>query len=237
MPKFLIEDTWNATDIIQYAIDHNIEYKELSQDALYAMDSNEFLQHVYFCSTDIVQKHLHRNIPDCYDSRYSHLFKRTISKSLFKDIKPGNVFIKPQGNNKSFDGTIFNSYDDFYLTGKTIPEPETPCYVVNVIKLLSEYRLLIGNNKVYGVGYMTGVKLPIPSLQPYILASGGDFLCVDIGLTPSGWVVVEINPPFSLDDYDIELSSYIQYCIDATEYYHGMQKLILLDKKGASDIT
>jgi hypothetical protein len=52
-----------------------------------------------------------------------------------------------------------------------------------------------------------------------------DFKCIDIGLVQNGdnydWCVVEINPPFSLDDYDIPFEEYIQFCIDACLYINS----------------
>ena len=37
-----------------------------------------------------------------------------------------------------------------------------------------------------------------------ILEITNEFLCVDIGYTlESGWVIIEINPPYSLELYEI----------------------------------
>eukprot|EP00933_Yihiella_yeosuensis_P022913 TRINITY_DN17937_c0_g2_i1.p1 TRINITY_DN17937_c0_g2~~TRINITY_DN17937_c0_g2_i1.p1 ORF type:complete len:308 (+),score=44.27 TRINITY_DN17937_c0_g2_i1:61-984(+) len=57
----------------------------------------------------------------------------------------------------------------------------------------------------------------------------GEFMAIDVGLMVKGesavmeegsicWSVVEVNPPFALDDHGLDIESYCQYCIDACEW-------------------
>jgi len=46
-----------------------------------------------------------------------------------------------------------------------------------------------------------------------------NFRCIDIGMNQSNqWFIVEINPPFSLDNHTIDMNQYIEFCIDSCQY-------------------
>ena len=57
------------------------------------------------------------------------------------------------------------------------------------------------------------------SLQ-ILAASGGCYFAVDVAFCAglNDYAVVEVNPPFALDDCGISIAVYCQYCIDAAEY-------------------
>jgi hypothetical protein len=229
----LLEDSWEADDIKEYASRHHIDLIEMTPDELYAMSSDDFIHETYFCNTDIVQYHLRKLgletkiIPDCYDSRFGKFYQRQILKMPFSEIgrrasglgSKLPVFVKPYANDKSFDGTVYSGRPDDFFGG--VPPDDILCYVAEPIKILSEYRLLVGNGKKYGIGYICGVRMDDIPINPYINAAGNSYLCIDIGLTKNGWVVVEINPPFSLDDHDIQLDDYMAFCIDACAFITG----------------
>ena len=133
------------------------------------------------------------------------------------------VFIKPSLNNKSFDGQIY--YDDDRFVGP-LPDKNDEIYVCEKITFLCEYRLLVGHNKIYGFGFMQGLypDIKLESILNFVndVVSKTDnrYLCIDIGYIKEikKWSIVELNPPFSLDDYNIPLKDYINFCIDSCNY-------------------
>ena len=235
---FYLEDVWNedgeADDIIEYACVNNIELKIKSYADLMKIKSVDFLSEIYFCNTDIVQYHL-KNIgvlnvivPDTYDMKYKYHYYRDIEKILFIDFlnKYNGIkrFIKPLENNKLFDGQIISSIDDFTDYGIKIPDNNSLVYSCKPIKILSEVRLLIGNGKIYGHSHMCKEKnnsyLDDKNfIDDIILITGNTFKCIDIGYIYNKekckflWCIIEINPPFSLDDYAIPINDYINFCI------------------------
>lgn len=222
-----LERSWEATDIKEFFSGDNDQVHELSQEDLYKLPSRDFLSGVYFCSTDIVQHHLQKVglshlVPVAYESAYQHLLKRQTCICLLSQLPillaKGPLFVKPYLSNKDFDGRVISSLEDYTSRGISLPGPGTICYVSEIINIVSEYRLLIGNQgKLYGVGHMRGTRMGVTDdiLKPFLDATS-EFRCVDIGFVPElGWILVEINPPFSLDDYDIPLNGYMDFCIDA----------------------
>lgn len=148
----------------------------------------------------------------------------------FKNIKFDKpYFIKSCGNDKSIDGKVIayaNEYDSY---GMETPDPEADVYVCEPLTILSKQRLLIGGGKLYGYGHMSGARtdsnfLNEIDIENLIDITGDNFRCIDIGLIMEPvckWIVVEINPPFSLDDYDIHLESYMEFCIDACQWINN----------------
>lgn len=90
-------------------------------------------------------------------------------------------------------------------------------------------RLLIGNGKLYGHGHIckakTDLYLKEMDIQKLIDLTGDSYRCIDIGLVMKPtykWMIVEINPPFSLDDHQIPLNNYMEFCIDACSYLNKL---------------
>jgi hypothetical protein len=92
-------------------------------------------------------------------------------------------------------------------------------YYSELVNFAVEYRLLIGNNKLYGQGFQKGnklINLDLNFINDLIKLSHQEFFCIDIGyiIDKKEWAVVEINPPFALDDYGIKLNDYMDYFFD-----------------------
>jgi hypothetical protein len=209
-------------------------------DELLRIPSSKFLESIYFCNTDIVQSHITQHfgkdvicdiIPDCYEKQYHSLLHRNIQRCKFGDIdwtaSTNGIFVKPYLNNKEFDGMVIKSPSDYGERGYPIPDSEIECYTSDIVKFASEYRLLIGNGKLYGIGNLFGENLDGIDDNAFtiikerlVLLTGDKFRCVDIGFVPNKckWLVVEINPPFSLDDHGIPLNMYMEFCIDACRW-------------------
>jgi hypothetical protein len=251
--KVLLEESWNADDIVSFCIEKGIECLILSEKELY--DRNDFFECIYFCNTDIVRHHLQKyNIPkpvldklypDTYECIYSKYFKRRhriINRDLIEDLllKEKNVFVKPVGNDKSFDGRVISSIDDIeaLLSESELHENET-VYACEVVEFLSENRLLVGNGKLYGYGHICKKKdysfLSQMDINQIIELTGDNFRCIDVGLTKEkGWVIIEINPPFSLDDYEIPLDMYMNFCIGACQWINMFLKKAIFAQQKSS---
>lgn len=174
------------------------------------------------------------------------------NKYLSKGI---SRFIKPLGNTKSFDGKVIDSnaglaegncdyFDDLAVLFANNPtlNGNTEIYASPVIDIQGEIRLLVGQGRLYGRGQISIAEPPNHDylvacsnkttnavfMDKLIAATGDRFLCVDIGWVPElgTWVIVEINPPFALDDYDIPLTNYLSFTEDAFKWIR--EKLIHL---------
>lgn len=237
--KVLLEDSWEADDVIQYCKDRNIECVVLSPAEILKRD--DFFESVYLCGTDTVRRKLEEKgrldlIPDTYENIYSEFFHRRINKVLFGNIikelesKDGRkeIFVKPITNDKSFDGKVISCIDDFEMYGESKPNEDTIVYTSEVVKFVSEVRLLIGNGKLYGHGHICKAKsdlyLKEMNIQKLIDLTGNNFRCIDIGMVMKPayrWMIIEINPPFALDDHQIPLADYMEFCIDACKYINN----------------
>lgn len=232
MSRILLEDSWHAQDIVDYCSRNAIRCDVMSADALRKMNSTEFLQCAYFCNTATVQHHLRAVgredlVPDTYEHAYSQFYNRSFSKSMFKDVdlSSGPKFVKPAENSKLFDGKVVQSLSDF----DERPPEDCIVYSTTPVQFAAEYRLLIGNGKLYGCGHVRGARVDKDGLSEMankIIATtaGANFRCVDVGLLADikKLIVVEINPPFSLEDYAIPLSAYMSFCIDACAWLATM---------------
>ena len=227
--RFLIEEEWEADDIISYCQSNHYEYKVLSQDEIAQLPHEEFMTYIPFCNTLSVQKNLRavgleRLIPDTYCERFDKLYHRTITKIHSNDLSsiPFPYFVKSAGNNKVIDGTVINDENDvsdMWTTNDVTASDDLDLYVCDIVKFASEYRLLVGNNTVYGCGFQkenSNTNIPSYFIDEILTMSEGGFYCIDVGHITDGdrWAIVEINPPFSLDDCGIALNDYMQYAID-----------------------
>ena len=237
----LLEDEWDAEDIIEYCNQNSIGCKILPQREIFSIDPFEFFKHPFFCSTHIIQKNLKEIglselIPDTYDNIFNNLFKRTINKIFYKDLDKYQYpyFIKSTGNGKQIDGTIVtNECDlgDIWMVNQIEPTPDLELYISDIVKFDVEYRLLVGNHKVYGIGYQKGdnsIKIDNNFIEELLNVSNNKFYCIDVGYLNSmgQWAIVEVNPPFALDNFDIPIENYMLYCIDFWKINFITTKLI-----------
>lgn len=229
--KFLLQNTWlefgDADDIMNYCNKNNYNIEILNETQL--VQKPNFFEYIYFCDTCVVYNQLLKNnllrlCPDTYDYDFYELFKRNIIKVMLYDVKYVEpFFIKPVKNTKIFSGHIV--YDKLQL--KSLQScNNVEVYISNIINIVGEYRLLIGNNKLYGSSFMKGAYdenyLKKINIDKIIELVGIAFMCVDIGILTNGeFIVVEINLPYSLDDYDIEFEKYINFCIDSCTYINS----------------
>ena len=195
---------------------------------------------------------------DKYKEYFNREIEKMTFGELLDKYKNIPKFIKPVNNDKMFDGRIFIDTNDFTDFCLDIPPNDMMIYVTDPITILFEARLLIGGNKLYGGvnSYAINPSPPLqampakhgssmmntsPSLRkniPNYLESEfvknlinitSNFRCIDIGINDMNELfVIEINPPFSLDNYNIDMKSYIDFCIDACQ---NISQKIFYEKK------
>ena len=221
----ILEQEWCADDIIEWAARNDRECREIWKQDLMNMSTKEFLSQPFFCSTDVVQHHLkvaglENLVPDTYPPELLHLFGRKITKTKPNLIEAFPCFVKPAGNDKSFDGTVVKSKSELL---ELIPCHLAEVYVSEVVNFEVEYRLFLGNERLYARGFYQGEEsIPFDSIAEgtvsrIIEVIGSKFCSIDIGYVRGEWLIVEVNPPFSLDDADIPVEIYVQYAIDFWE--------------------
>ena len=236
----VIQNTWNEEDdieLLNYVADKNLKTKYLSENEI--LNTNISNIDVLFCDTDIIQKKINpKLVPDCYPLQFKPLYNRDIEIIKLKNLndiqKP--YFVKPYENNKSFDARrIYNNDNQEYLL-EDLSElnftQEDLLYVCAVVEFINEFRLFIGNGKIYGIVESTDilinskksvyVKPPQDFLDKVLQLNTFSFCVIDVGIINFNgfhvWSIVEVNPPFALSSYDWPIDSYYKYCKDAFNY-------------------
>ena len=236
----VIQDTWNEEDdieLLNYVADKNLKTKYLSENEI--LNTNISNIDVLFCDTDIIQKKIKSElVPDCYPLQFEALYNRDIQKIKLKNLnyiqKP--YFVKPYENNKSFDARrIYNNDNQEYLLQDLSElnfKENDYLYVCAVVEFVNEFRLFIGNGKIYGIVESTdilinskksiSIKPPKEFLDKVLQLNTFNFCVIDVGIINfSGshvWSIVEVNPPFALSSYDWPIDSYYKYCKDAFNF-------------------
>ena len=230
-----LEEEWEAADIIEHCNANGIACHVLAQSDLEDLETHDFLSMPFFCATEVVQHHLkaaelaEKVVPDTYSQNYAPLFGRKIQRISFTDLKglaqtDFPLFFKPASNNKLFDGCVVTdqAHIDEVLEMHDVDKDVAATmevYVCEVVKFACEKRLFVGAGKIYATGHQFGKDdTPLDSafVDQVAKLSDGKYCAVDIGYLPasSQWVVVEVNPPFALDDWGIATATYLQHGIN-----------------------
>lgn len=182
-------------------------------------------------------------VPSTYPDSLFGLLKRSVEQRTLKDLKLTDlpVFVKPVSNDKSFDGRVVTDEGGLeHLLEDGGHDLECPIWAAERVSFLVEHRLFVGGGKLYGMGRIQGSSdaLPDESFISEVLSCCGPdvFWAVDVGLlvraNTSGkqeghkkhegneeqeccWAVVEVNPPFALDDHGLAIGPYCRFCQDA----------------------
>jgi hypothetical protein len=233
----IIQDTWTEEDdqeLLEYCKKYNSVI--LSKKEILKLNINNIK--VLFCATKIIQKILTGYIiPDTYEKCFSEFYKRNIQLKSLNDCYDVKIpfFVKPSANDKSFDAMVINKKSDLQYLSSFL-SPDEILYTSDIIKLKNEYRLFIGDKKLYGIANSSeyimdfldletnyikyfNITPPLEFINAILASNTIGFCIVDVGLTTDGdWVVVEINPPFSISSYDFPIDKYFNYCCDAWQY-------------------
>lgn len=230
----VIQNTWadeEDEELLIYFKDQNIKYSVLTDSEIYK--ENPVNIDVLFADTSVIQKYVssYYNVPDTYPQELDHLYHRKIGKIKFSQClsmeKP--FFIKPCGNTKEFDAMrVTMNIDLDYLS--SIVDKDDQVYCCDLVKFVNEYRLFIADNKIFAMkesshyildsDVIKSVEPPQEFLDEVLNANTFNYCAIDIGLIDDNndkqqWAVVEVNPPFALSDYGLEVEKYYEYCKSA----------------------
>jgi hypothetical protein len=239
-----LEDSWTENGDGEYIInycarpDSKWQLQIISGNELKTIPSRDFFKSVVLAQSYVIQSHLillNRQdlIPDTYDRAFRQWYQRPIEIITIQQLWDKYIsaerprFIKPTGIVKLFEGQVLEDSDDLtnLLVSKNGVTLETNVYSCPIIDINGELRLLIGTGRLYGVGQISIAPPPNQDwrsgfLDQLITAVGDRFLCVDIGwVAELGWIVIEINPPYALDEYDIPLFVYLVFMTDAFNWF------------------
>jgi hypothetical protein len=210
MSVALIEEEWGADALIDEARRRGAPFVEMSRADMRALTRDEFVSFCpVFASTDIVQHH-GVAAPDTYPPQLAALYHRAIARCRARDIAAFPVFIKPVGNAKEWAGRVVHRACD-------LPAPDAEVYTSPVLDFATEHRLLVGGGKLWAQARQRGAPdpPPYPFVDAVVALAGAAFLCIDVGRAGAQWLVIEVNPPYALDDYDVDVRVYWDYCAAA----------------------
>jgi hypothetical protein len=224
MKRVLIDKSWvdwdDADDILQYY--KNEEIKILEVNEILKMTKKEFTSYIFFVNTDTVRFFLGEPI-DTYDSRFTQFFNREIKVVKTDEIDTFPIFIKPMGNAKEFTGLVINNkteLDQLIELNEDILCNEV--YSCNVVRVTNPHRLLIGNKKLYGMGkeYKSDpdCEIDFEFLSNVLELTNDFFVTIDIGIINGSWGIIELNPWYSIDSWEIDLNIYFTFCEEAIEH-------------------
>ena len=181
-------------------------------------------------------------VPSTYPNSLQNLLKRSVKQRILKTISVSDlpIFIKPVSNDKSFDGRVVQDMPGLASLREEAGDGECLVWVAEKVCFLVEHRLFVGGGELYGTGRIQGKGDAVPPesfVREVLACCGVDvFWAVDVGLmtplpgTGEGgggnrgqeegseeecWAVVEVNPPFALDDHGLAIEPYCRYCRDA----------------------
>ena len=232
--KIIVQDTWKEEDdleLLEY-VKKNHELIILSEeDLLKITNINDY--GCIFCDTAILQKIFKNiyNVFQCYPECFEKLYNRTIqtinSNELYNLQKP--FFVKPYSNDKTFEALIINTDDEIESIDKNIT-----VYTSSMSNFINEYRIFVSNCKIYSIvdsgdfimDNSVSMSIPKEFIDSVVELNIYDFCVIDIAFDKliNKWSVVEVNPPFSLSSYDLEIGKYFQFCADAYSYIINRNK-------------
>lgn len=149
-------------------------------------------------------------------------WRSTVGESLANPDLPDEFFCRPDSSLKSFSGALFTRYDFSLLMQRSIEfdavTPETPIIINEPQEIIREYRTWIVGDKVSAVvGYKNHNKvkpwdvsdLERDEIGEFAKAEGAklkelEAFVLDVGVTPSGKRVVEVNDVHAAGFYRTE---------------------------------
>jgi hypothetical protein len=233
----IIQDTWSEEDD-QELLEYCKKYKTKILSKKEIMELNVLHIDVLFCATKTVQKVLKTyKCPDTYEKCFQSLYKRHIECITIKECEALKLpyFIKPVANDKSFGAMIIKTMNDLKHV-KTFLNPDQQIYISSLVDLKNEYRLFIGDNKLYGmanaseyIAYFLNIDAdylkyfntapPADFIDEILRLNNIGFCVVDVALkSDQTWIVVEVNPPFAISSYDLPIKQYFDYCHSAWKH-------------------
>jgi hypothetical protein len=236
--KFVVQDTWDEED------DQELLKYLRSKGLLKVLPAESILQCIIesttmiFADSSLIQCMLGPNlIIDTYPEALKSLFGRRIEIGELSRLNETKfpVFVKRVGSDKNFAARVVHTLDELKSY-----DWDSPLYLCEVVDFVSEHRLFLSTGKIWGsrdysewiIGHRmanttnkdkllrlesTTVPIEFSTLVLELCDSANlGFVVVDVGMTDDGnWCVVEVNPPFALSSYDLDIGIYVEYCCAA----------------------
>ena len=177
---------------------------------------NIFLGSINFIQTALTKLDIeipeHNDYPDSLSKYYGRKITESTMDTISNNPELWNVFVKPRGKLKKFTGRHIKS--TFDLIGCGDQESNTPIWVSEPVKFISEWRIFVRYNEILGVKLYKGDwrnqfdhKVIKEAVGAYTNAPAG--YAIDFGLTADGrLLVVEVNEGYSIGNYGL---FYIDY--------------------------
>src|SRR5690606_7331733 len=121
---------------------------------------------------------------------------------------------------KKIDGIVINNKHDLAY----VKSFECDLYIVEAVEFLNEYRIFYEKGLIHGIKESTdfilenGTSMEIPDefikkCTDALDTLDGNVFVLDIGyIKERGWAVVELNPAYSLSSYNLDISTYVNFC-------------------------
>lgn len=158
-----------------------------------------------------------------YPKELNHFYGREIFEMDYSRVmfEPLPIFVKPKDDVKRFTGTVFreNKWRTITLNG----HEDCMFYVSEVLPIVSEWRVFVHNNKIYGCQCYEGDPLDFPN---------GNFIqkakdvyessdkapiayTIDVGVTTYGETfIIELNDMWGTGSYGVSPYDYTMAYID-----------------------
>lgn len=226
----IIQDTWNETDD-QDLLSFLSNPVRLS--ALEILKITDFSTiKVIFADTTIMFSLLKQTF-DNYPIELNKFYHRNINVYDLPETKsiPYPYFAKPFSNDKSFEAHIIRNDKDYDYF---ISEASGQVYVSELVEFVNEYRLFIGDNKIVGCvessDFLIDPRIikrcfpPSDFLNDILRFNPYNYCIIDVGMFNDTWSIVEVNPPYSITSYGLDIELYYAYCRDAFTYLKSQLK-------------
>eukprot|EP01001_Neometanema_parovale_P009870 NODE_6109_length_879_cov_54.403439_g5878_i0.p1 GENE.NODE_6109_length_879_cov_54.403439_g5878_i0~~NODE_6109_length_879_cov_54.403439_g5878_i0.p1 ORF type:complete len:263 (+),score=56.15 NODE_6109_length_879_cov_54.403439_g5878_i0:69-791(+) len=149
--KFIVQDTWDEEDdqeLLDFIKQSNVPLETLDEEQLLAVVPDPSV--MVFADTAIIQAISKVPVVDTYPECFQPLYHRNIRVTKLPVDLPMPYFVKPCGNNKAYGARMVRDAGDAELALDAAQGEEV--YVCDPVKFVSEHRLFLGLDKVWGVG-------------------------------------------------------------------------------------
>jgi len=234
--RFVIQSSWDEPEdeeLHEFVRGTGLPVQLAEEDELLAMTPADST--MIFADTSIIQQIVDPSVvPDTYPDCFQQLYGRKIVKEILVAASSSPpFFVKPAAGHKAFDARLVRTLEEAQRVALKAKESEV--YICEAVQFVSEHRVFLSPGRIWGVreysdevlggeSIVAGNAPPQDFLDQVMACNSLGFVVVDVGLTSLGkWCVVEVNPPFSLSSYGLDIEIYMEYCCAAWSYVLAMQ--------------
>lgn len=234
--RFVIQSSWDEPEdeeLHDFVRGSGVPFALADEDELLAMSPTAST--MVFADTSIIQQIVDASVvPDTYSECFNPLYGRKIVREpLVAASCSPPFFVKPAEGHKLFDARMVRTLEAAQRV--EADAKGMAVYVCESVQFVSEHRIFLSPGRIWGVreyseevlgedDIVAGAGPPQDFLDEVVACNSIGFVVVDVGLTSTGkWCVVEVNPPFSLSSYGLDIGIYMEYCCAAWAYILALQ--------------